>query len=161
RYLERALEEPPEAAHREAVLAELGTAEAAVGSQLAAEHLAQAAAASPDPRRRAELALRRGSALNAQGTHDQAAQAYEECMLEQANPQWIGWRMAAAAMCLSGELERAIEITNAALEDARRRAWPLAFATASYVRGLPHLWQGKVSDGLADLELARDARRYG
>src|SRR5437764_11359878 len=52
RYLERALEEPPEAGHREAVLAELGTAEAAVGSQLAAEHLAQAAAASPDPRRR-------------------------------------------------------------------------------------------------------------
>jgi DNA-binding CsgD family transcriptional regulator/tetratricopeptide (TPR) repeat protein len=252
RYLERALEEPPGAAEREVVLAELGTAEAAVGSPKAAEHLAQAAAASPDARRRAELALRRGSALNAQGMREQAAQAYEEglreqprdsedpqdlelrdqlhagfvlaaavvpslqaraielsgkvlerasdgpctqgqrlClaqaamhgaltgepadsvsalagrawdggnMLREANPQWIGWRIAAAAMGLSGELERAIEIIDAALEDARRRAWPLAFATASYVRGLPHLWQGKVGDALADLELARDARRYG
>jgi DNA-binding CsgD family transcriptional regulator len=38
---------------------------------------------------------------------------------------------------------------------------PLAFATASYVRGLPLLWQGRVTDAMADLELALDARRYG
>ena len=62
---------------------------------------------------------------------------------------------------LNGELESALEVADAALEDARKRAWPLAFATASYVRGLPLLWQGRVTDALADLELARDARRYG
>ena len=80
-------------------------------------------------------------------------------MLAEANPQWIGWRMVAAAFLLNGELESALAVADAALEDARRRAWPLAFATASYVRGLPLLWQGRVTDALADLELARDARR--
>ncbi|MGH2881774.1 MAG: helix-turn-helix transcriptional regulator, partial [Solirubrobacteraceae bacterium] len=29
------------------------------------------------------------------------------------------------------------------------------------IRGLPLLWQGRVTDALVDLELARDARRYG
>ena len=82
-------------------------------------------------------------------------------MLAQANPEWLGWRLVAAAFLLNGELESALEVADAALEDARRRAWPLAFATASYVRGLPLLWQGRVTDALADLELARDARRYG
>ena len=82
-------------------------------------------------------------------------------MLSQADPQWLGWRLVAAAFLLNGELESALEVADAALEDARRRAEPLAFATASYVRGLPLLWQGKVTDALADLELARDARRYG
>ena len=82
-------------------------------------------------------------------------------MLAEANPQWIGWRLVAASFLLNGELESALEVAEAALEESRRRAWPLAFATASYVRGLPLLWQGRVTDALADLELARDARRYG
>ena len=82
-------------------------------------------------------------------------------ILSEANPQWIGWRMVTAAFLLNGELESAIAVTDAALEDARRRAWPLGFATVSYVRGLPLLWQGRVNDAVADLELARDARRYG
>ncbi len=82
-------------------------------------------------------------------------------ILSEANPQWIGWRMVTAAFLLNGELESAVAVTDAALEDARRRAWPLGFATVSYVRGLPLLWQGRVNDALADLELARDARRYG
>ena len=69
--------------------------------------------------------------------------------------------MVTAAFLLNGELESAIAVTDAALEDARRRAWPLGFATVSYVRGLPLLWQGRVNDAVADLELARDARRYG
>jgi DNA-binding CsgD family transcriptional regulator len=82
-------------------------------------------------------------------------------MLSDANPQWIGWRLVTAAFLLNGELESSLEVSQAALEEARRHAWPLAFATASYVRGLPLLWQGQVTDALADLELARDARRYG
>jgi DNA-binding CsgD family transcriptional regulator/predicted negative regulator of RcsB-dependent stress response len=82
-------------------------------------------------------------------------------LLSEETPQWIGWRTVAAAFVLSGGLERSLEITEAALEDARRRGWPLAFATASFVRGLPQLWQGRIDAALADLELARDARRYG
>jgi DNA-binding CsgD family transcriptional regulator len=252
RYLERALAEPPAPEVRGEVLAELGAAEAALGRPAASEHLAQAAAATSDSRRRAELALQLGRAFDAQGRHEEAAHAYDEGlavlaprptdgpelelrdqleasfittasiipdlqplalersaavvahavkgprtqgqrlllaqaalhatttgesahnaaelaerawdggrMLEQANPQWLGWRMVAGAFLLNGELESAIAVADAALEDARRRSWPLAFATASYVRGLPLLWQGRVTDAMADLELARDARRFG
>jgi DNA-binding CsgD family transcriptional regulator len=252
RYLERALQEPPTSELRPTVLAELGAAEAALGLPAAAEHLSQAAAATSDPRRRAELALGLGRALDAQGLHEEAARAYDAAvaelsgessdpqelelhdqleasfistaslvpalqlaaaersarvleravkgprtqgqrlllaqaalhatttgesahtvielaerawdagrLLSHANRQWLGWRLVAAAFLLNGELESALQVADAALEDARRRAWPLAFATASYVRGLPLLWQGRVTDALADLELARDARRYG
>ena len=252
RYLERALAEPPTAELRPEVLAELGAAEAMLGRAAAADHLAEAAAASSDPRRRAELGLQLGRALDALGQHEEAAGAYDAAlgelpsapedadelelhdrleasyistasivpdlqplalersarvvenavkgprtqgqrlllahaalhattmgesahnaielterawdggrMLAEANPQWIGWRLVAASFLLNGELESALEVAEAALEESRRRAWPLAFATASYVRGLPLLWQGRVTDALADLELARDARRYG
>jgi DNA-binding CsgD family transcriptional regulator len=60
-----------------------------------------------------------------------------------------------------GELERSIEVADAALEHARRRFSPLQFATASFLRSLPYYLQGQISHALADLELARDARRYG
>jgi DNA-binding CsgD family transcriptional regulator len=60
-----------------------------------------------------------------------------------------------------GELERSIEVADAALEHARSRFSPLQFATASFLRSLPYYLQGQVSHALADLELARDARRYG
>jgi DNA-binding CsgD family transcriptional regulator len=252
RYLQRALEEPPVAEVRPDVLAELGTAEAALGVAAAADHLAQAAAASTDPRRRAELMLQLGRALDAQARHEEAARAYDTAlsalpaastdpdelelrdqleasfistasivpdlqpvalarstriiehtvkgprthgqrlllaqaglhattagesahnavelaerawdggrMLAEGNPHWLGWRLVAAAFLLNGELENALVVADAALADARRRSLPLAFATASYVRGLPLLWQGRVTDAMADLELARDARRYG
>src|SRR5205807_7955616 len=77
RYLQRALEEPPAPEVRADVLAELGTAEAALGQPAAAEHLDQAAAATTDPRRRAELRLQLGRALDAQGRHGEAALAYD------------------------------------------------------------------------------------
>jgi DNA-binding CsgD family transcriptional regulator len=252
RYLVRALEEPPEADVRSEVLAELGIAEAALGHPEAVDHLAAAAAATADPRRRAELALRRGSALDTAGMHEHACAVYDEGllelppdpddpadrelrdqletafvvtaaivpslqaqalersagaleptaarpqtqgqrlmlgqiavhaaatgesarvvnqlaerawdegrMLEHANPQWIGWRTVASVFLLSGALERSMEVAGAALDDARRRGLPLGFATVSYMRGLPQLWQGRVTEALADLEHARDARRYG
>ncbi|MBV9000314.1 MAG: AAA family ATPase [Solirubrobacterales bacterium] len=82
-------------------------------------------------------------------------------ILTDSTAQWIGWRMVAAAFLLNGELESSLLVADAAMADARRRAWPLAFATISYARGLPLLWQGRVTDAMADLELARDARRYG
>jgi DNA-binding CsgD family transcriptional regulator/tetratricopeptide (TPR) repeat protein len=121
------------------------------------------------PRTQGQRLLLAQAALHATTTGESAHNAVELAerawdsgrILSEANPQWIGWRMVCAAFLLNGELESAIAVTEAALEDARRRAWPLGFATVSYVRGLPLLWQGRVNDALADLELARDARRYG
>jgi DNA-binding CsgD family transcriptional regulator/tetratricopeptide (TPR) repeat protein len=251
-YLRRALEEPPREEARADVLAELGMAEAAAGVPGAADHIAQAAAVAASPRRRAELALELGRALDAQGHHERAAQAFDQGvrelpdeplqpnehelqdqlqigfmssatlvpdlqaevvkratdlsrrapklprsqgqrlllaqaarqaafagrpaavvidfadrawdnggLLEEAASQWVGWRIAAGAFLLAGELERAVEVADAAITDARRRGWPLGFATASLIRGLPRLWRGEVDEALADLEAARDARRYG
>jgi DNA-binding CsgD family transcriptional regulator len=91
-----------------------------------------------------------------------AERAWDEgCVLERAASQWIGWRLTAEAFLLGGELERAVEVADAAIEDARRRTWPLAFATARFFRALPELGQGRVDASLADLESARGARRYG
>jgi DNA-binding CsgD family transcriptional regulator len=82
-------------------------------------------------------------------------------LLRFAASQWVGWRIVSASFLLAGELERAAEVAEAAMKDARRRGWPLAFATASFMRGLPQLWRGRVDEAIADLEAARDARRYG
>jgi DNA-binding CsgD family transcriptional regulator len=82
-------------------------------------------------------------------------------LLKQEGSDGLGWTLLTTAFPLAGDLERALEVTDAALDDARRRDSPLAFATASYIRGLPELWQGRVTDAIADLELARDARRFG
>ena len=82
-------------------------------------------------------------------------------ILQYAAPQWIGWRLVANALCSAGALERAAEVAEAAVQDARRRGAPLGFATASFIRSFPRLFQGAVSDALADLESTRDARRIG
>jgi DNA-binding CsgD family transcriptional regulator len=82
-------------------------------------------------------------------------------LLEHDTADGMAWRLATGALTLCGELERSIELIDAALEDARRRSSPLAFATASYCRGLPTLWQGRVADAMADIAHALDATRYG
>jgi DNA-binding CsgD family transcriptional regulator len=251
RYLERALVEPPSAESRGEVLAELGSAEALLGLPEAIDHLAAAAEACPDPRRRAELALRRGHALHAQGLHDQAAAAYEAGLAELGTPDdpegvelhdslqtgfvstaalvpalqaesvsrsaqlvsraltgprtqgqrqllaqaavhasfaghpaeevhslaeqaWdegrlleaetadgMTWTLLIGAFTLAGDLERAIELADAALLDAQRLSSPRAFATASYARALPRFWQGQITQAMGDLEAARDGRRFG
>jgi DNA-binding CsgD family transcriptional regulator len=248
-YLRRALEEPPSPELRPELLAELGSAEAAAGLPSAAGHLTRALAGITEPRRRAELALERGRALEGQGRHREAAQAFEDglselgtgpedealqdqleaellgaatfvpalqarlvehgarvleredvpprtragrlllahaarraafagrpssivlefaerawddgCVLDPAIPQWIGWRLTVEAFLLGGDLERAIELAEAAIEDARRRSSPLAFATASLFRALPELGRGEVDAACADLESALATRRFG
>jgi DNA-binding CsgD family transcriptional regulator len=82
-------------------------------------------------------------------------------LLDQETSRDGAWSLVTGALTWSGELERSIEVADVVLEDARRRNAPLVFATASYCRAVPFLWQGRVADALADLELARDARRYG
>ncbi len=252
RYLERALAEPPPASVRGELLAELGVAEAQLGLDSAAGHLDAAVAATDDPLRRAELALRKGHVLYALGLHESAAEAYEHGLAElpsdseslgelelhdalqtgfvataslvpslqaqavmrsaqvtkramsgprthgqrqllaqaalhaafagepatkvseMAEQAWDGgrllahegangvaWSLLTSALCLAGDLERAIEVADAALEDARRISSPHAFATASYARGLPALWRGEVTQAMANLESALDARRFG
>jgi DNA-binding CsgD family transcriptional regulator/tetratricopeptide (TPR) repeat protein len=254
RYLERAVEEPPASELLSDVLGELGAAEAAAGRASAAEHLERAAAASPDPYRRAQLALQQGHALYNEGRYERAALVYDHgvaeltaserggpealelrdelqtgfavaaAIVDRLRPQalersaqlldravasgspthgqrlllaqaalhaslagepasrvielaergWdsgrllrrdtadgIAWLLLASSICMSGELERSIQIADQVLAEAQRRGSPLAFATASYFRATPERWQGRVTEALADLEQARDARRYG
>lgn len=91
-----------------------------------------------------------------------AERAWDDgAVLDEDATQWIGWRLTAEAFMLGGDLERAVEVAGAALEDARRRSWPLAFATASLVRALPQLGRGQVDAAIADVESARAAHRFG
>ncbi len=62
-YLRRALVEPPDDAERVAVLRELAAAEVLTADGGAVEHLAEAQAATEEPRERAQIALERGRAL--------------------------------------------------------------------------------------------------
>jgi DNA-binding CsgD family transcriptional regulator len=82
-------------------------------------------------------------------------------LLHQESASGVAWSLLTSALCLAGDLERAIGVADAALEDARRTSSPNAFATASYARGLPQLWRGEVTLALGDLESALDARRLG
>src|SRR6202035_4427921 len=82
-------------------------------------------------------------------------------LLEEETADGMSWTLATGAFTLAGDLERATELADAALQDAGRLSSPRAFATASYVRALPRLWQGQVTDAIADLEAARDVRRFG
>lgn len=91
-----------------------------------------------------------------------AEQAWDDGrLLEAETADGMAWTLIAAALTLAGDLERAIQLADAGLADARRLSSPRAFATASYVRALPSLWQGQVSQAIGDLEAARDVRRFG
>jgi DNA-binding CsgD family transcriptional regulator len=82
-------------------------------------------------------------------------------LLEHETAEGMGWSQVSQALTLSGELERAVAVVDAARADAQRRSSPLAFATTSYIRATPQLWQGNVNEAIADLEQARGTRRFG
>ena len=82
-------------------------------------------------------------------------------LLGQEGADGVAWTLVSNAYCLAGDLECAITVAEAALEDAHRASSPQAYATASYARGLPRFWQGRVAQALGDLEPALDARRFG
>ncbi len=82
-------------------------------------------------------------------------------LLAQDTSDGAAWSLVVAAVCWAGAFERCHELLEDVFADARRRASPHAFATASYFRGSIELFQGRVTEACADLELARDARRYG
>jgi DNA-binding CsgD family transcriptional regulator len=82
-------------------------------------------------------------------------------LLARETSDGMAWLLVGAAITQCGELDRAIELADAVIADAQQRSSPLAFATASYFRATPKRWRGEITDALADLEQARDARRYG
>jgi DNA-binding CsgD family transcriptional regulator len=127
------------------------------------------AEASATPATQGQRLLLAHSALEAAHRGEPAAEIIELAerawdggrILKQAAPQWIGWRIVVNALISAGALEHAAEIAEAAIHDARRRGSPLGFATASFIRSIARLLQGRVNDALADLESARGSRRFG
>ncbi|MBE8516867.1 AAA family ATPase [Amycolatopsis sp. H6(2020)] len=75
RYLDRALREPPPAAVRPELLAELGRAEGATGGQEAVAHLTEAIDLTGDARTRATLLLELSRLLHDRGRLDEACEA--------------------------------------------------------------------------------------
>lgn len=53
-------------------------------------------------------------------------------LLEDETAAGLNWTLVTGALDFTDELELALGICNAAVDDAQRRASPLAFATASY-----------------------------
>lgn len=82
-------------------------------------------------------------------------------LLECGTSDGIGWRLVSGVCMLAGDLEQAVQVADAALEDARKRGWPFAFATATLLRALPLVWQGRIDDAISEFEIAREARRVG
>ncbi len=82
-------------------------------------------------------------------------------LLEAETSEGIAWCLPVAAQRIAGHFERALEFVDAADRDALRRSSPMARATISYLRGLPLLGQGNVSEAIVALELALDARNEG
>ena len=82
-YLERALEEPPEAGKRAQVLGELARAEAAAGRPQAAERFDTVLELVGDRAERARIHLELGQALAGQGRHPEALAAFERGLAEQ------------------------------------------------------------------------------
>ncbi len=77
-YLRRALDEPPEAAARAALLRRLGASEAATGLPSAVRRLEEALAVSGDARDRAQTLLVLGRTLAVAGRHADALRAFDQ-----------------------------------------------------------------------------------
>ncbi len=111
----------------------------------------------------AQLAMQRGF----EGAkHDEllalANRAWEDgALLESETSDGLTWSLVTGALLYADELERELEVCEAVLADARRRGSPMAFATVSYCRALPLLYQGRVDEAIADLQAAVDTRADG
>jgi DNA-binding CsgD family transcriptional regulator/tetratricopeptide (TPR) repeat protein len=90
-----------------------------------------------------ELAWGDGALLEAEGTDPRS------------------WTVASRALLFVDEIERAIEICDIAVADARSRHSPLAYAAAHDCRAWPLYEQGRIVDSLADAHAALDAGHDG
>jgi DNA-binding CsgD family transcriptional regulator len=104
--LRRALAEPPPADARPALLPRLAIAELRGGEpREAADHLEQAMALTPDPSRRAPLAVLRSTALQALGRHDEAFAQRERAIDEVREPAPELARLLEASLVGSARLD--------------------------------------------------------
>jgi tetratricopeptide (TPR) repeat protein len=113
---------------------------------LLAQHAAHAAMAGEPQSRVRELAERAwgdGALLEAEGSDGPT------------------WSVVTGALSFSGQLELGEAICDVVLADARKRGSPMAFATASYCRSYPRFFSGRITEALADVQLALGARREG
>jgi len=78
-------------------------------------------------------------------------------LLQAETAEGRSWRHLTAALVFVDELERGIEICDAALADARRLESPIAYARASQLRALPLCDQGRITEALADAQAAAAA----
>ena len=140
-YLRRALQEPPRAEQRAAVLRELGTSEAATGLPGAIEHLEEALAAdgsvTGEPAR-ARTLLALGRALAAAGRHTDALERFDEAAA--ADGPGADAAVVAQAQAEAGALGMLDPARRAALRDGPpTRAGEPATAVASATAQRPLL----------------------
>jgi DNA-binding CsgD family transcriptional regulator len=71
------------------------------------------------------------------------------------------WNLVTGTLSLCGELAASERVCDAVLADARERGSMLGFGTASYCRSFPRLRAGRISDAMADVAGAYEARQQG
>ena len=82
-------------------------------------------------------------------------------LLAEETADGMTWCIAGGVLGWADELDEFGAITDAAVEDARRRGSVFGFAQAVYARSFASYYRGELESALADLELAIDARRHG
>jgi DNA-binding CsgD family transcriptional regulator len=82
-------------------------------------------------------------------------------LLDVDSADGLSWPLLTGALLFVDELERDLELCDAALAAARQFDSPAAYASASYCRAWPLYEQGRVLDAAADAQAALDARPAG
>jgi DNA-binding NarL/FixJ family response regulator len=82
-------------------------------------------------------------------------------LLDDYSPDGLSWPLLTGALLFVDELERDLELCDAALAAARRIDSPAAYASASYCRAWPLYEQGRLAEATADAQAALDARPAG
>lgn len=138
-YLRRALDEPPPAEERAAVLYELGTAEQRLHGPSAVEHLREALALETGQPWVGEAALTLGRTLTFTDSADAAAEVFEEAIAARADPRDdVGLRLEAGLLLLAVTETRLAGVRDRLLETIRAdgpppgRAGRLMLATLAF-----------------------------
>jgi DNA-binding CsgD family transcriptional regulator len=111
----------------------------------------------------AQMAMQQAlAAAPRDGTFDLADRAWGDgALLVAEGPEGPAWNLVAGALSGIGEYAYSERVATAVIEEARRRGSVMSFATASYCRGVAEYFRGDVNGGIADLQLALQARRHG
>ncbi len=82
-------------------------------------------------------------------------------LLDDEGADGDAWTLVAGALYWTGDLERALELVDAARQDAVRTGSPLGQATVAWCSAPPLLHRGEVTRALAQAEVALRARAIG